>query len=145
MFKALYMMASATETLSQQSYQRVRAIFLRHGFKPKEDDMLTGLNNYCRSVKLATTQFFEYIEPRINGATFQTVYDKDRHDETIDTAIGAYDGFDSDSMELIRLVLLYIDRTSKSDENYAKLFKTLRTMESGGIFEDKDIARFKQK
>lgn len=145
MLKALYMMASATETLSQHSFQRIRAVFMKNGIAPKANDLLSGINSYCKYVKLATTQFFSSVEPQIQGATFDAVYDENNHEKTIDTAIGAYDGFDSDAMELIRLLLLYIDRTAKNDDNYAKVFKTLRTMPSGGLFTDADIARFKQK
>lgn len=145
MLKALYMMANATEILSQQSYQRIRAVFARNGVVPKGNDLLTGINNYCKSVKLATTQFFHYIEPQVSGATFDVLYDRENPQKTASVAAAAYDDFDSDSCELIRLVLLYIDRTAKNGENYAKVFKLLRTMPPGGLFTDEDISRFKQK
>jgi hypothetical protein len=145
MLKALYMMASATETLSQHSFQRIRAVFMRNGIVPKGNDLLSGINNYCKYVKLASTQFFSSVEPQIRGATFDALYDAKNGQKTIGSAVAAYDGFDSDALELIRLVLLYIDRTAKNDENYAKVFKTLRMLPSSGLFTDSDIARFKQK
>lgn len=145
MLKVLYMFASATETLSQHTNQRIKSVFLMHGQKAKENGLLTGINDYCKSVRLATTQFFDSIEPKINGATFGSIYDKERHEETIEAATGAYDGFEADALELIRLVLLYVDRTYKSNENFAKVFKTLRCMPPGGLFSDNEIARFKQK
>ena len=144
MLKVLYLLANATETLSQQSFQRIKAVFVKNGVEPKENDMLTGINDYCRSVKLSVTQFYKYIEPHIKGATFDVFYERGDK-EMIENAIASYDDFNSDSCELIRLILLYVDRTAKNNDNYAKVFKTLRMMPSCGLFEDKDIARFKQK
>lgn len=144
MLKVLYLMANATETLSQQSFQRIKAVFVNNGVTPKENDMLTGINNYCKTIKLAVTQFYKYIEPHIMGATFDVFYDRE-DEEMTENAIASYDDFNADSCELIRLILLYVDRTAKNNENYSKVFKTLRMLPSSGLFEDKDITRFKQK
>lgn len=144
MLKVLYLMANATETLSQQSFQRIKAVFVNNGVTPKENDMLTGINNYCKTIKLAVTQFYKYIEPHITGATFDVFYDRE-DEEMTENAIASYDDFNADSCELIRLILLYVDRTAKNNENYSRVFKTLRMLPSSGLFTDADIARFKQK
>lgn len=144
MLKVLYLMANATEILSQQSFQRIKAVFVKNGVVPKENEMLTGINDYCKTVRQSATQFFKYIEPHIKGATFDVFYDRNDR-EMIENAIASYDDFNADSCELVRLILLYVDRTAKNNDNYAKVFKTLRMIPSCGLFEDKDIARFKQK
>ena len=135
--KVLYLMASATELLSQQSFQRIRAIFAQHGLQARENELLTGITQYCRFIKMATFQFFEKIDPLIINATWG-------QDPSAGGA-SALDGFNEDANEICRLVLLYIDRAAQNNDGFAKVFKTLRQLPSSGLFRDEDIARFKMK
>lgn len=41
--------------------------------------------------------------------------------------------------------MLHIDRTARSNEAYAKVFKTLRQLPSGNLFKDEDIAKYKMR
>jgi len=141
--KVLYLMANATEILSQQSFQRIRAVFARHGLVTKENDLLTGINQYCKLIKMASFQFFNRIDPQIINATWGMNRDEDNPDAPGNT--GALDGFNEDANEICRLVLLYIDRTARNNEAFAKVFKTLRQLPSAGLINDSDIARFKMK
>lgn len=132
MLKILYLMANATEIMSQQSFQRIKAVFAKHGLKTQENELLTGINQYCKFVKSASYQFFAKIDPQIINATFGT-----------DGNASALDGFNEDANELCRLILLYFDRTAQNNDGYAKVFKTLRQLPSSGLIKDEDIARFK--
>ena len=141
--KVLYLMANATEILSQQSFQRIKAVFARHGMLTKENDLLTGINQYCKFTKMASYQFFERIDPQIINATWGMGRDEDNPDAPGNP--DALDGFNEDANEIVRLVLLYIDRTARNNEAFAKVFKTLRQLPSSGLIHDDDISRFKMK
>ena len=141
--KVLYLMANATEILSQQSFQRIKAVFARHGMLTKENDLLTGINQYCKFTKMASYQFFERIDPQIINATWGMGRDEDNPDAPGNP--DALDGFNEDANEIVRLVLLYIDRTARNNEAFAKVFRTLRQLPSAGIIHDDDISRFKMK
>ena len=138
--KVLFLMANATELMSTQAFERLKSVFRRHGYVINENEILTGITQYCKMIKMATYQFFDRIEPQIQGATFFAErYEGEPGDS------GAYDGFLSDTNEICRLVLLYIDRTARSKEGFAKVFKTLRQLPSAGIIKDEDIAKYKMK
>ena len=141
--KILYLMANACEILSQQSFLRIKAVFARHGFVTKENELLTGINQYCKLTQMASFQFFERIDPQIINATWGMGRDEDNPDAPGNS--GALDGFNEDANEIVRLVLLYIDRTSRNNDGFAKVFKLLRGLPSAGLINDEDIARFKMK
>lgn len=143
MLKVLYLMANATEILSQQSFLRIKAVFARHGLVVKENALLSGINQYCKLIRQATYAFFERIDPQITNATWGLGRDENNPDAPGNSS--ALDGFNEDANEVVRLVLLFIDRTARNNDGYAKVFKTLRQLSSAGIFTDEDIARFKMK
>ena len=142
--KVVYLTANALQLMVQDSFNRIAGIFRKNGYITPENRLLSGLNDYCKMVKSATWQFFHSIEPQISGATFDAIYDRERP-ETAEHAAEVYDSFLFDSNEICRLLLLYIDRTAKSNDGFAKVFKTLRQLPSGNLINDEDITRFKQK
>lgn len=141
--KALYMMADATELMSTQTFIRIKQVFARNGYTVNENDLLTGITNYCRTIKQATFQFYERIDPQIADATFFA--SRDENDPNFVGGANAYDHFNDAANELCRLVLLHIDRTAKNDDGFRRVFKTLRQLPSGNIFTDEDIAKYKMK
>lgn len=141
--KVLYMLANAVEIISNQSLLRIKAVYARHGYNIKENDMLTGLNKYCQMQKLASNQFFERIDPHIINATWGC--DRDEDDPNAPGNPAAMDSFNEDSNEIIRLIYLYIDRTARNNDGFAKVFKTLRQLPPSGLFNDEDITRYKMK
>ena len=143
MLKVVYLMASATELLSQQSFLRIKAVFARHGFITRENDLLSGINQYCKLIRQASYQFFERIDPQIMDATWGLGRDENNPDAAGNTS--ALDGFNEDANEICRLVLLYLDRTARNNDAFSKVFKTLRQLPSSGLINDEDIARFKMK
>lgn len=131
--KALYLLADATEMMSTQIFERIKRLWAKHGWKCNENELLTGINEYCKSVKRASYQFYQRIEPQVSGATFD---------------IGGaeqYDDFNGWANELCRLVLLYLDRCAGDPETFAKTFAMLRKRKSGGLIKDEDIAKYKMK
>lgn len=127
--KVLYEMANATELMSVQINERIKSIYVKHGYKLGENELLTGLNNYCKAVKSASFLFEQRAHPQIADATAD--------------GRGGYDRFNTDSNELCRLILTYIDRCARSDANMAAVFGFLRSLPQGGIFDDEDIDRFR--
>lgn len=95
------------------------------------------ITDYCRYTKMASSLFFQRIEPQISGATFEL-------GRNYQESCEAYDGFAEDSNELCRLFLLYLDRTAKT-ERWRDVFALLRRMPSQGLFKDEDFTRFKMK
>ena len=136
--KVLYLMANATELINTQVFERLKRIYRQHGYTISENELLTGITQYCKYVRMATFQFFQRIEPQISGATFFM-------DRSEGGGSDAYDGFNGDTNEICRLVMLYVDRTARNKDNFAKVFKTLRQMPSLGIIHDEDIAKYKMK
>ena len=143
MLKVLYLMANATELLSSQSFLRIKAVFAKHGFVVRENELLSGINQYCKLIRQATYQFFERIDPQITNATWGIGRDENNPDAPGNSS--ALDGFNEDANEIVRLVLLFIDRTARNNDGFSKVFKTLRQLPSAGIFNDEDITRFKMK
>lgn len=142
--KACYLLANALQLLVDNSFERIKAVFHKHGVITNRNNLLTGITDYCKMVRSASWQFFNRIEPQISGATFEAIYDRERP-ETAEHAAEVYDHFSESANEICRLLLLYIDRTAKSDEAYKTIFKALRRLPSGEIFMDNDYSRFKLK
>lgn len=57
----------------------------------------------------------------------------------------AYDNHQQDAYELCRLIMLYIDRCWGNEEAANKVVECLENLETGHIFSDKDIERFRLK
>ena len=142
--KVMYLMADATQTLVEHVYSRVSGVFQRHGYKTGENELLTGLNDYCKAVRQAGYHFYNRVEPQISSATWGIGRD-DENPNAGGGYVQAYDRFHEDANEVVRLVMLYIDRTARNNEGFAKVFKTLRQLSSNGIFKDEDISYFKMK
>lgn len=140
---ALYTIANATDIMCNNIFNRIKAVYVRNGFKVNENELLTGINQYCKLIKQAEAEFFKRIEPQVQGATWGRHRDEEHPDAPGDS--DAYDNFNADGNEICRLVLLYIDRCAKGKEGYAKVFKTLRQLPSCGLINDEDIARYKMK
>ena len=131
--KCLYLLANATETMSAQIFERLKSIWIKNGWKLNENELLTGINDYCKSIKRASFLFFQKIEPQVSGATFDI------------GGSSAYDGFNKWSNEICRLVLLYLDRSAASKEVFPKTFALIRKLPSGGLINDEDISKYKMK
>lgn len=56
----------------------------------------------------------------------------------------AYSNVVADANELIRLIMLYVDR-AHSEEGYEKIFRFLRSLPEQGIFPESYIARYRMK
>lgn len=141
--KVMYLMANACQLMVEHCYNRVAKVFARHGFKTGENELLTGLNDYCKAVRMAGYHFYNRVEPQIADATWGMGRDEDNPGGGGNTK--AYDGFNEDANEICRLVLLYIDRTSRSNDGFARVFRTLRQLPSQGIINDEDISYYKMK
>lgn len=135
--KAIYILANAVELMTQNAFGRLKYVFARNGVIINENELLTGITDYCRYTKMASSLFFQRIEPQISGATFEL-------GRNYQESCEAYDGFAEDSNELCRLFLLYLDRTAKT-ERWRDVFALLRRMPSQGLFKDEDFTRFKMK
>jgi hypothetical protein len=128
--KVLYIMANALELMNTQVLERIKGIYVRNGYRIRENELLSGLNTYCESVKAAQYHFQERVHPQICGATSDINGTK------------SYDWFNSDTNELCRLILLYIDRTARNNENFTEIFQLLKAQPSCGIFNDIDITKY---
>ena len=133
--KVLYLMASAAEIVSQQTYRRIKNVFRKHGFNVKGNEMLTGLNQYCKFIKQASFQFFERIDPHVLDATWGADDDGKGNPDAVDS-------FNEDANEIIRLILLYIDRTARNSGNSDIVFDTLNKLSSCGMFRETDIEKY---
>lgn len=135
--RVCYLLASALELLSQDSFTRIKGKYIQNGLEIRDNEMLTRLTGYCKTVKAASYRFFADIEPHVSASTFEAWDD-------IADKVGAYDCFQNDANITARLMLLFTDRCY-ADENWRKVFELLRKLPSKGRFKDEDFARFKLK
>ena len=133
--KVLYMLAGATETMSRAIFARLRGIYARHGYTVR-NDMLKGLNDYCRAVRQATFLYCDRVDSHIIEATWGAA-GKAGGDGT-----GLYDDFCRDANSVVRLMTLVIDRCARDDAAFSKVVDTLLALPSKGIFGDGDIRRY---
>ena len=131
-------MANSCQIVVEDVFNRIKGVYAKHGFRPTNDnEILKGLTDYCKAVRMEGHHFFARIDPLITDATF---YSGDEIDDGM-TAIQRYDAFNGAANVGVRLLMLYADRVY-DDETYGKLFRLLRKMPSRGVFSDADIARF---
>lgn len=78
--KVMYLMANACQLMVEHCYNRVASVFARHGFMTDDNDLLTGLNDYCKAVKTAGFHFYNRIEPQICDATWGLGRDENNPD-----------------------------------------------------------------
>ena len=64
--------------------------------------------------------------------------------EAVHENTSRFDGFRADANELLRLVLLYVDR-SHTEDGFYKIFRYLRSLPENGIFSEEDVAKFEFK
>ena len=138
--KLMVQLAKSCQVVVEDTFNRIKGVYAKHGFRPTNNEILKGLSDYCKAVKAAGWHFFNKIDPLITDATFYT------GDAIKDGMTGSqrYDAFNGAANIGVRLLMLYADRIDNM-ENYSKLFKTLRQMPSRGVFADEDIARFTNK
>ena len=135
--KLMVQLANSCQVVVEDVFMRIKGVYAKHGFRPTNDnEILKGLNDYCKAVKAAGWHFFNKIDPLITDATF---FSGDIDDGMTPTQ--RYDAFNGAANIGVRLLMLYADRICDED-GYGKLFKTLRQMPTRGIFSDTDIARF---
>ena len=137
--KLMVQMANSCQVVVEDVFNRIKGVYAKHGFRPTNDnEILKGLTDYCKCVRMAGWHFFNKIDPLITDATFYSGDDGEM------TGVQRYDAFNGAANIAVRLLMLYADRVA-DEENYSKLFKTLRQMPTRGIFSDEDIARFTNK
>ena len=139
--KLMYLLAGATQSVVEDVMNRLRAIYRKNGLAIRENEMLSGLNDFCRCVRQAGFHYYNRIDNHVINCTWGMGRDEGHPDADGDTE--AYDGFMEDQLEVVRLVMLYVDRTARNAEAFGRVFGTLRRMSGSGIFTDADISRFK--
>ena len=138
--KLMIQCANGCQAIVEDVFNRIKGVYAKHGFRPTHDNqILTGLVDYCKAVKAAGFHFFNRIEPLIEDATFYGGSEDDADDGM--TGSQRYDAFNGAANIGVRLLMLYADRVC-DEETYGKLFRLLRQMPTRGIFTDSDIARF---
>lgn len=138
--KLMYLMANATQSVLLHVYDRIKSAYLRHGYNTTENPLLKGLNDYCKTVKRASTLFEDKIQPQIDNATWGIGLDENEEGSII-----AFDGFNSKSNEFVRLIQNYMN-AADSEKMYKAVFTTMRRMASPKpLFENKVISHFKMK
>lgn len=141
--KMMYLLAGATQSVVENVMNRLRAIYRKHGLVIRENDMLSGLNDFCRCIRQAGFHYYNRVDNHVINCTWGMGRDEDNPDAPGNTE--AYDGFVEDQLEVVRLVMLYIDRTAGNNEAFSKVFRTLRNLPGRGVFKDEDIAMFKMR
>lgn len=92
---------------------------------------------FCREKK----RQFNMITHNIEGAMKN--YDKLEEDFIVaGLSAERYDLMRVEANELIRLVLLYADRTAKSEENFNKIFDFIKSLPGEGLVTDEVLNRF---
>lgn len=132
--RLLVTMVAAVDLLRGDIDSRMRAVYCKHGLADSADrymgaGMLSGMNEYCRVTQRAERLCEEFIEPYQNQ-----VFE--------DGGAQAYDSMRGDSAEAVRMMMLYTDR-ARDNASYEKLMEFICSLPSSGVFEEKDILRFR--
>lgn len=138
--KYMYMMASATQSVVEHVFSRIKGVYLNNRYECKENDVLSGLVNYCKAVKSASFQFYERIQPLIDNATWSVGLEEDETGNVV-----AFDGFNAKCNELVRLGLNYMNAADPK-KMYEAVFTVMRRNAAPKpLFENKVISHYKMK
>lgn len=138
--KLMYLMANATQSVVLHIYDRVKLAYLRHGYNTTENPLLKGLNEYCKTVKRASSLFEDKIQPQIDNATWGVGLDENEEGNLV-----AFDGFNAKSNEFVRLLQNYMN-AADAEKMYKAVFTTMRKNAAPNpLFENKVISHFKMK
>lgn len=138
--KFMYLIANATQSVVLHVHDRIKSAYRRHGYDTTENPLLKGLNEYCKTVKRASTLFEDKIQPQIDNATWGIGLDENEEGN-----VEAFDGFDAKSKEFVRLLLNYMNGAD-DEKMYKVVFTTMRRNASPSpLFENKVISHFKMK
>jgi hypothetical protein len=138
--KLMYLIANATQSVVLHVYDRIKSAYIMHGYNTTENPLLKGLNEYCKTVKRASTLFEYMIQPQINNATWGIGLDENDKGKVV-----AFDGFDAKSKEFVRLLQNYMN-AADAEKMYKAVFTTMRRNASPNpLFENKVISHFKMK
>lgn len=99
---------------------------------------LSAFGGMKREKKMAFSQFRKAVESA--AYWFDRAFEGDLEAATCGEWL-KLDGYRQDANELIRVMMLYIDRTT-TYKTYGELVKHMEDMPEGGIFSAGDIARF---
>lgn len=99
---------------------------------------LSAFGGMKREKKMAFNQFRKAVESA--AYWYDRAFEGDLEAATCGEWV-KLDGYRQDSNELIRAMMLYIDRTT-TYKTYGDLIKHMEDMPEGGIFSAEDIARF---
>lgn len=128
--RAVFMAADAVEIMDLKAFQTLAAIYRRNGYILRENETLSGINEYCRLRKNACVMFEDRFEKMITNTTFNC------------GGFRTNDNFRSGANEIARLVMKYIDVAVGNDDNRRKVFELLDALPSSGIFSQEDINDF---
>ena len=138
--KLMYIMASATQSVVLHVYDRIKGAYANHGYITTENSLLKGLNDYCKMVMKASTNFEVRIQPQITNATWGIGLDEDDKGNLV-----AYDGFNAKASEVVRLLQNYMN-AEDPEKMYEAVFRTMRRLAAPNPpFENKVITHFKMK
>ena len=135
--KLMLLLASACQNVVQHVFTRIKGVYIAHGYNCQSNEMLSGLNDYCDSVKSASFHFFERVNPHVINSTWSVGME-----ETGEGNIVAHQGFENKVNEIVRLLMKYIN-CADGREAYEKVFTLLARLPKDGPFEDKVISHFK--
>ena len=49
--KLMYLTASACQSIVERVFQRIKNVYARHGYICDENELLSGLNEYCKTMR----------------------------------------------------------------------------------------------
>ena len=130
--KAVYLLANSVDIMANNVLRRIKSVYRTLGHNIDDNGKLRSVREYLRYIKYATEYFEKHIEQEVTGATFD---------------IGgtmSYDCFQNDSREIAHLMLRYLDRTAKNNENCQSVFEHITSLPSCGLFTEKDFERYRR-
>ena len=138
--KFMYIMASATQSVVEHVFSRIKGVYLNHKYVCTENDVLSGIIDYCKAVKAASFHFYERIQPQIDNATWGVGLDENEEGDVV-----AWTGFAAKANEIVRLGLNYTN-AEDAKKMYEAVFTTMRrNAAKKPLFENKVISHFKMK
>ncbi len=67
--KMMYLLAGATQSVVENVMNRLRAIYRKNGLVIRENEMLSGLNDFCRCVRQAGFHYYNRVDNHVINCT----------------------------------------------------------------------------
>lgn len=129
MFRLLQLMLDACYLVANENDRRIRGYYKAFGFDVKGNDLIKGINEYCKVQKQAARLYFD----KLANVSLDLCTDEGRVDN--------FDAWRTEVNQMVRLLMMFDDRICDNAEAVKKLNEVFEQYEDKD-YTDEDYKRF---